>query len=157
MDHFPTQRAVENEMSAKRMDSLRLIWLEALVLAVEMKSYKKAGEELGVDPTVIAKYVKSLENWLDRPLIRFFDGKMLIYEDAVDFLPKAKTIIDILYSSRDFVIDQNNAELTAHYMGEHFKKHLANDAKSGDLVANLLVASQQSTKKKPTKRPPPGR
>lgn len=137
---FLAFRSGEKSLSSKRKQSLRLIWLEAFVYAVEMKSFKKAGEKLDVDATVIGRYVKSLEEWLSRVLIRFYEGNMIIYEDAEDFLPKAKTIIDMLETSRDFVFNESNYEERTEEFVNLFTSQLMRNDKNAQITGNLIRA-----------------
>ena len=110
-------------VSEKRMKTVRLIWLEAFVLVAKCRSFKEAGEKMDVDPTVIKKYISSLESWLDRKIIYSSDRKVTITTDGLEFLPKAETIIELLHTSRDFKIGKNNLG-DVKYISQFYAKHM---------------------------------
>ena len=89
-------------MSNKRMDSIRLIWLEAFVALEKHRSYKLAGDELQIDATLVKRYVDGLEGWLFKALVYRCGKAIKITPDGKKFLAKATTIIDTLYGSRRF-------------------------------------------------------
>src|SRR6218665_3431145 len=103
-------------MSDKRINTVRLIWLEAFVAVVKEGTYKDAGKSLDVDPTVIMKYIKKLEKWLSRTLVIYFNGSLIVTSDGNEFAHKAETIIDIMYTSRDFLLDSTNIAANTKYM-----------------------------------------
>lgn len=111
-------------MSDKRVPSVRLIWLECLVEVVECGSYKGAGAKLDLDPTVVKRNIVQLEKWLGRSLAGYFRKQFIVTEDGREFAPKAKTIIDILYTSRDFIIDKNNSKEMGKHVSAFFAKHM---------------------------------
>jgi DNA-binding transcriptional LysR family regulator len=105
------------------MKTVRLIWLEAFVLVAKSRSFKEAGEKMDVDPTVIKKYISSLESWLDKKLIYSSDRKVATSADGLEFLPKAETIIELLHTSRDFKIGKDNLG-DVKYISQFFAKHM---------------------------------
>ena len=111
-------------MSDKRVSSVRLIWLEAFVELARCRTYKEAGESLELDPTVIKKYVLSLENWLQKMLHYRHDDKITITEGGEEFLPKAKTIIDLMNNSREFMITADNlgdVKKVSSFLNKHMR------------------------------------
>ncbi|OYU00706.1 MAG: hypothetical protein CFE36_14430 [Sphingomonadaceae bacterium PASS1] len=117
-------------MSEKRIKTVRLIWLEAFVALAKHRNYKQAGEELGVDPTLINKYVDKLSEWLGRKLVLNYNQSLLFTSDCEYFLPKAETIIDLLYTSREFIINEGNRAEMMPYVHEFFAKHMKDLGKS---------------------------
>lgn len=115
-------------MSDKRISTVRLIWLEAFVEVARCRTYKEAGEKLKLDPTVIKKYILSLETWLQKTLHYRWEEKIQISEDGEEFLPKAKTIIELLDSSRDFMITSDNFSGSFKKINSFLAKHMRNEA-----------------------------
>jgi DNA-binding transcriptional LysR family regulator len=85
-------------MSGKRMKSLRLIWLEAFVLAVDGESFTKAGAELGINQGTASKYVTYLEDWLGLPLTD--PGTTVLTSAGERFIPVARQVIAALTGAR---------------------------------------------------------
>ena len=102
-------------MSAKRVSTVRLIWLEAFVHAAESGTYKDAGERLGLDPTVVKKYISALENWLDSKLVETGSKKVILKPNGRTFLNSSKIVIQLLYKSKKSSI---SSLLTSNYDAE---------------------------------------
>lgn len=108
----------------KRVKTVRLIWLEAFVAVAQTGSYKDAGLLLDLDPTVINKYIKSLEEWLSKSLLLRFYKNPKITADGEEFLAKAKTIIELLHTSRDFHIDASNSREMTQYVSQFYAQFM---------------------------------
>lgn len=66
-------------MSSLRIDSLRLVWLEALVRAAETENISEAARELGCDQSTVTRHLQALQKWLGKKLID--PGQMSDYEN----------------------------------------------------------------------------
>ena len=66
-------------MSSLRIDSLRLVWLEAFVQVAEAENISEAARELGCDQSTVTRHLQSLQRWLGKKLIE--PGQMSDYEN----------------------------------------------------------------------------
>lgn len=58
-------------MSSLRIESLRLVWLEAFLMVTEKENVSAAARAMGVDQSTISRYMKALEEWAGgEPLLR---------------------------------------------------------------------------------------
>lgn len=53
---------------SNRVQSLRLVWLEALLAVKNHGSQAEAGRRLGLTHAMIGRYLRQLEDWYDRPV-----------------------------------------------------------------------------------------
>ena len=51
-------------MSSKRMNKLKVVWLETFLALIEHKSYEKTAKSLHCTHTTVSRQMKSLEVWL---------------------------------------------------------------------------------------------
>ena len=74
-------------MSKKRMNKLKVVWLETFLAVIEHKTVTKAGLSLGCHHTTVSRNMKFFEKWLGiRPLS----------EIGLKFEPVAREIVDLL-------------------------------------------------------------
>jgi DNA-binding transcriptional LysR family regulator len=106
------------------VSSVRLIWLESFVEVARHGTYNEAGSKLKLDPTVIKRNIVQLEQWLGKSLVYKSTPNPKITTDGEEFLPKATTIIDLLYTSRDFMIDSSNMQEMGQHISSFFAKHM---------------------------------
>lgn len=66
-------------MSSLRIDSLRLVWLEAFVQVAESENISEAARELSCDQSTVTRQLQSLQKWLGKKLIE--PGKISDYEN----------------------------------------------------------------------------
>jgi Bacterial regulatory helix-turn-helix protein, lysR family len=90
---------MECKVSALRMDSLRLIWLQAFLKLVECESQSMAGEQLGCDQSTISRYISRLEAWLGNELFKQLVPPVLSPHGKA-FLPVAREVLQLLTDSR---------------------------------------------------------
>ena len=65
-------------MSSLRIDSLRLVWLEAFVQVAESENISEAARELSCDQSTVTRHLQALQRWLGKKLIE--PGKISDYE-----------------------------------------------------------------------------
>ena len=65
-------------MSSLRIDSLRLVWLEALIQVAEAENISEAARGLGCDQSTVTRHLQSLQKWLGKKLIE--PGQISDYE-----------------------------------------------------------------------------
>lgn len=56
-------------MSALRIDTLRIVWLEAFVAVAEVENMSEAAGLLGVSQPSMSRYVQALETWTGKKLV----------------------------------------------------------------------------------------
>lgn len=56
-------------LSSLRIESLRLVWLEAFLKVTETENISAAARELGVDQSTVSRYMIALRKWAGRPLL----------------------------------------------------------------------------------------
>lgn len=56
-------------MSSLRVDTLRLCWLEAFIEVAQEANISEAANVLGINQSMVTRYIQSLEKWLGRKLI----------------------------------------------------------------------------------------
>jgi DNA-binding MarR family transcriptional regulator len=56
-------------LSSLRIDSLRLVWLEAFVQVADSENISEAARELSCDQSTVSRYMKALEKWSGKKLI----------------------------------------------------------------------------------------
>lgn len=56
-------------MSSLRIDSLRLVWLEAFVQVADSENISEAARELSYDQSSVSRYMQALERWSGKELI----------------------------------------------------------------------------------------
>ncbi|WP_162249616.1 LysR family transcriptional regulator [Altererythrobacter sp. Root672] len=81
------------------MDTLRLIWLEAFVEAVDRGSYSKAAKVLDCDPGGASRYVLSLGEWLGPQLTH--SGTTCLTLAGERFIPVAREVVSLLREARN--------------------------------------------------------
>lgn len=91
--------AMEDGLSAQRVDSLRLVWLQAFIKVAECASHTAAGKELGWDQSTVSRYIKRLEEWLGKELFTGFVSPVLT-KHGKTFLPVAMQVMELLANSR---------------------------------------------------------
>ena len=74
-------------MSKKRMNKLKVVWLETFLAVIEHKTVKKAGFSLGCHQTTVSRNMKFLEKWL---------GISPLSETGLKFEPVARQIVELL-------------------------------------------------------------
>ena len=95
-------------MSSLRIDSLRLIWLEAFVQVAESENISEAARELSCDQSTVTRHIQALQKWLGKKLID--PGKISdcenpgvnigLTEDGLTFHELAVTVIEQLTAFR---------------------------------------------------------
>lgn len=95
-------------MSSLRIDSLRLVWLEAFVQVAETENISEAARELSCDQSTVTRHIQALEKWLGKKLVT--PGVMTDAEnpgvnvsltgDGLAFRELAASIIEKLKGSR---------------------------------------------------------
>jgi hypothetical protein len=74
--------------------ALALTSVEAFLAAAAEGSYAKAGRELGISATTIARRVLALEIWMQRPLVSDLEFELTEYGD--EFVPIAWEVVSLL-------------------------------------------------------------
>ena len=74
-------------MSKKRMNKLKVVWLETYLAVIKHGTVEKAGLSLGCHHTTVSRNMKKLENWL---------GISPLSEIGLKFEPVAREIVDLL-------------------------------------------------------------
>ena len=54
----------EGSMSSKRMNTLKVVWLETFLALIEHKTYEKTAKSLNCTHTTVSRQMKGLEDWL---------------------------------------------------------------------------------------------
>jgi DNA-binding transcriptional LysR family regulator len=86
-------------MSKKRVESVRLVWLEAFVAVVDHGGYTAAAKVMGSNQSTVTRWVDGLERWLRKPLfISEFSSELSPH--GVFFLEPARKTIELLNASR---------------------------------------------------------
>lgn len=84
-------------MSHLRVESVRLVWIEAFIALAEKKNISAAARLLDVDRSTLIRNIAMLEKWLYRSLISTKAPYSLTIEGG-EFLPTAKGIVRVLRS-----------------------------------------------------------
>lgn len=92
----------DRDLSALRIDTLRLVWLEAFVAVAETENMSEAAGLLGVSQPSVSRYVQALEAWT---------GKKLVEAGGVHDPENARVSIALTDEGRDF-FDLAQAVLT---------------------------------------------
>lgn len=95
-------------MSSLRIESLRLVWLEAFLKVSETENISATARELGVDQSTVSRYLIALQDWLGRDLIEISKIKddedagrnVALTPDGAAFIEKAEKAVAALVSFR---------------------------------------------------------
>lgn len=86
-------------MSKARIGGLRLVWVEAFLLAAEHESYTEAAKAMGCDQSTVSRYVDNLERWMRRVLTTH-TLPFALTEHGRQFVVTAKEVSRLLAASR---------------------------------------------------------
>lgn len=86
-------------MSAKRIESLRLIWIEAFLWVYRGASVGDAARALGCNQSNVSRYIAQLEDWLGKELFVSF-APTTTTEHGEEFAPIAREVVKLLYAGR---------------------------------------------------------
>lgn len=86
-------------MSKKRIETLKLFWIEAFLAVHEHGSFEKAGTALACDQSTITRSVTNLEGWLRSPLFND-DIPRALTQYGFNFIPTAKEVVRLLITAR---------------------------------------------------------
>lgn len=86
-------------MSDRRIESVRLAWIEAFVAVAEYQSFSLAARHLKCHQSTVSRYVDQLQGWLRRQLIATYTPTTLT-EDGEKFGHVAMEVIRLLDESR---------------------------------------------------------
>lgn len=82
-------------MSEKRMDKLKVVWLETFLAVIEHKTYKDTAIALHCTHTTVSRQMKGLENWLGlSPFSQI--GPIKLSNTGEKLEPVARQIVDLL-------------------------------------------------------------
>ena len=87
-------------MSSLRIESLRLVWLEAFLKVAELGTISGAAKALGIDQSTVSRYVIALEKWA---------GEVLLYLDANEGAKSGRMVritdagMDLVAIAQEFV------------------------------------------------------
>lgn len=86
-------------MSERRIDTFRLIWLEAFLAVAETESFTEAGKVMGCNQSSVTRYVRRLERWFGfTAFVRRYPAKLS--EEGEAFVETARNIRDSIRDSR---------------------------------------------------------
>lgn len=82
-------------MSDKRMNKLKVVWLESFLAVVEHQTLEKAGHSLGCTHGTVSRHIKYLGEWL---AVEPFSQKTpyKLSETGIKFEPVAREIVELL-------------------------------------------------------------
>lgn len=86
-------------MSARRLETLRLVWLQAFLTVAEYETHSEAARRLGWDQSTVSRYIQRLEAWLGSSLFTGYAPTVLT-EEGEAFQPVAQQALDLLNGSR---------------------------------------------------------
>ncbi len=87
-------------MSDRRIDSVRVAWLQAFLMVAKYQSYSEAAQVLRCDQSTISRYMIQLQKWLRKGLVAGYAPTTLT-PAGEDFYPKAVEICRLLEESRE--------------------------------------------------------
>lgn len=107
-------------MSSLRVESVRLVWLEAYLEAADCQNFSEAARNLGIDQSTLSRYLQSLRDWLGRDLFFPFtagdgaDPSVTVSEtaDGRRFYARAKVMVRALHSFRTDTAKRKEAMTT---------------------------------------------
>ena len=82
-------------MSKKRMNGLKVVWLESFLAVIEHQTLEKAGHSLGCTHGTISRHIKYLDKWLG---VNPFSQKTpyKLSDTGAEFEPVARQIVELL-------------------------------------------------------------
>lgn len=86
-------------MSARRIETVRLAWIEAFLMVAECESQSEAARRLECNQSTISRYMRELQSWLRRPLFDSIEP-LRLSADGKRFRDTAKTVVELLEASR---------------------------------------------------------
>lgn len=86
-------------MSARRIESVRLAWIEAFLAVAEYGSQSEAARQLGCNQSTVARYLRDLQHWLRRGLFDSIEP-IVLSADGKQFRETARTVVELLQQSR---------------------------------------------------------
>lgn len=97
-------KPVRQSKSGKRKETLRLIWLEALVALQDERKIHLAAKRLAINPRTLDRYLDELQDWLGFTLLEKRNPgdrtPVEFHHRGLDFCNKARIVIEMLYDSR---------------------------------------------------------
>lgn len=83
----------------RQFGSLKIEWVEAFVLSIELKKRTAAAAAMGVRQTDMSRYIRNLESWLGGgPRLLLLEHNMVptLTPAGKAFLPVAQQVLDLL-------------------------------------------------------------
>lgn len=106
LSRFRRQKEGASALSSLRIESLRLVWLEAFLKVAEFGGISAAADALGVDQSTVSRYMIALEKWAGEVLlhldanegaktgrmVRITDAGMDLVAIAQEFVPRLMAV-----------------------------------------------------------------
>ena len=82
-------------MSDKRMNKLKVVWLESFLAVIEHQTLEKAGHSMGCTHGTVSRHIKYLDKWLG---VSPFSQKTpyKLSQTGAEFEPVARQIVELL-------------------------------------------------------------
>lgn len=86
-------------MVQRRMNGLKIVWLETFLAVAEHQDFQVAAKVLGCDRSTVSRHIDELHSWLGANPISAHSPVRLSVAGA-KFHPVAKQVVDLLNGSR---------------------------------------------------------
>jgi DNA-binding transcriptional LysR family regulator len=123
-------------MSALRIDTLRLIWLEAFVAVEAKENISEVARDLNVHQSTVSRYIDDLETWLGKKLIE--PGKVRDSDDA-------RALINVTQDGRQF----RELALGIIKVLQEFRTEDAQRLEASSKISNIIAAMELDLTRKP--------
>jgi DNA-binding transcriptional LysR family regulator len=86
-------------VTKRSLGDLRLVWIDAFVLVSELGTFAAVAQALNTDPSIVSRYMRNLEYWLLKTLVKRGSNGQLT-EEGEAFLPVAIQVQQLFTQSR---------------------------------------------------------
>lgn len=86
-------------MVQRRMNGLKIVWLETFLAVAEHQDFQAAAVALGCNRSTVSRHINELHSWLGANPISAYSPVRLSLAGA-KFHPVAKQVVDLLNGSR---------------------------------------------------------